>query len=157
IPASPDGEDATAGFEWYDSGVGFAVPLEDILSILPRLKQGKDLQRGLLGVRLSAPDVYAASPTVGEVTPKSAAEAAGLRPGDLITEIDGQRVSRMTQILGVLGHKYEGDRVSLKFKRGEKEINVPDLELVGSLASYSHGYLGILPVRDDPKRGEEIR
>ena len=27
VPASPDAEGATAGFEWYDSGIGFAVPL----------------------------------------------------------------------------------------------------------------------------------
>ena len=44
------GEGETAGVEWYDSGIGFAVPLEDVLAVVPRLKGGKDLRRGLLGI-----------------------------------------------------------------------------------------------------------
>ncbi len=44
VPASPRAEGETAGFEWYDSGIGFAIPLEDVNAVLPRLKEGKDLQ-----------------------------------------------------------------------------------------------------------------
>src|SRR5262249_52477606 len=29
VPLSPRGTDDTAGFDWYDSGIGFAIPLED--------------------------------------------------------------------------------------------------------------------------------
>src|SRR5205823_5416379 len=50
VPASPRGEGDTAGVEWYDSGIGFAVPLDDVLAALPRLRQGKDLRRGKLGI-----------------------------------------------------------------------------------------------------------
>jgi S1-C subfamily serine protease len=157
VPASPDGEDVTAGFEWYDSGIGFAIPFEDVQAILPRLKQGKDLHRGLLGVRLQGADIYTDPPKVGQVVPKTAAEGAGIKPGDLITDIDGRPITRMTDILHALGTKYEGDTVAIKFKRGDKEMVVPELLLVGSLASYAHGYLGILPMRDDPRPGEEIR
>src|SRR5262249_59547133 len=32
IPASPRGEDVTAGFEWYDSGIGFAIPMGDVMA-----------------------------------------------------------------------------------------------------------------------------
>src|SRR5262249_44947334 len=42
VPASPRGEDEIAGFEWYDSGIGFAIPLEDVNNVLDRLKQGKE-------------------------------------------------------------------------------------------------------------------
>jgi S1-C subfamily serine protease len=157
VPAAPDGEDATAGFEWYDSGIGFAIPFEDVLAILPRLKQGRDLHRGLLGVRLQGADIYTDPPKVGQVMPKTAAAAAGLKPGDLITEIDGRPIARMTDIQHALGTHYEGDHVALKFKRGDKEIAIPDLQLVGDLISYAHGYLGVLPLRDDPRPGEEIR
>src|SRR5262249_21693362 len=47
IPANHMSEGETAGFEWYDSGIGFAVPLTQIMSVLPQLKAGKDLKRGL--------------------------------------------------------------------------------------------------------------
>ena len=49
-----------AGVEWYDSGIGFAVPLEHINRVLDRLKKGEDLQPGLLGVSLKTGDPYAA-------------------------------------------------------------------------------------------------
>jgi serine protease Do len=157
IPASPQSEDERAGYEWYDSGIGFAVPMEDVLAVLPRLKQGKDLHKGLLGVRLNTPDLYSAAPVIGQVAPGSAAAKAGLKPGDLITEIDGHPVVRMAQILHILGPKYEGDTVSLKYKRGGKEITVARLELVGALSAYVQPFLGILPVRDDPKLGVLVR
>ena len=38
--------------EWYDGGIGFAIPLEDLNRVLPRLKEGKDLKKGVLGIRL---------------------------------------------------------------------------------------------------------
>jgi len=45
VPASPNSEEETAGFEWYDSGIGFAIPMQDVLAVVPRLKEGKDLKR----------------------------------------------------------------------------------------------------------------
>jgi S1-C subfamily serine protease len=157
IPASPLGDDATAGFEWYDSGIGFAIPMEDVLAVLPRLKQGKDLQRGLLGVRMQSPDIYSVAPAIGDVLKDSAAAKAGLQKGDIITEIEGKPVVRMAQIHHILGPKYDGEKVSLKYKRGDKETEIKDLTLVAALQSPAHPFLGILPMRDDPKLGVEIR
>jgi S1-C subfamily serine protease len=157
IPASPQGDDVTAGFEWYDSGIGFAIPMEDVLAVLPRLKEGKDLKKGLLGIRMKSNDVYGAAPEIGEVTHDSAAFKAGLKAGDVIVEIEGQPVMRMAQILHCLGTKYEGDRISLKYKRGKEVIAVNDLKLVGQLTVAANAFLGILPMRDDPKLGVEVR
>lgn len=157
VPASPNSEEGTAGFEWYDSGIGFAIPMEDVLAALPRLKNGKDIQKGILGVRMKSPDRYGAVPEVSEVIKDSAAARAGLKAGDIITEIEGERVVRMAQVLHLLGPKYEGDKISLKFKRGDKTIDVANLELAGTLAVYAHSFLGILPMRDDPKLGVEVR
>src|SRR5262245_591144 len=42
VPASPQADGALAGFEWYDSGIGFAIPLDDINAVLPRLKKGTE-------------------------------------------------------------------------------------------------------------------
>src|SRR5262249_30150629 len=50
IPASPFSEADVAGVEWYDSGIGFAIPLEYINGVLPRLREGKDLVKGVLGI-----------------------------------------------------------------------------------------------------------
>lgn len=158
VPASPRGTDETAGFEWYDSGIGFAVPMQHVMEVVvEKLKKGKDLNRGLLGVQMSSQDIYSVQPTVAVVTSKSAAEKAGLKKGDTIVELEGHPIVRMAQIMHILGPKYEGDTVSLKYKRGKDVIAIKDLELVGTSTSQINSYLGLLPMRDDPALGVEIR
>jgi serine protease Do len=157
IPASPQGEGETAGFEWYDSGIGFAIPMEDVYATLSRLKEGKDLQRGLLGVRMKSQDIYGAAPEIGDILKDSAAARAGLKKGDVIVELDGKPVVRMAQIQHLLGPKYEGDKVTVKYRRGKEEHVVQDLALVAVLQVPAHPFLGILPMRDDPKLGVEVR
>jgi hypothetical protein len=56
-----------------------------------------------------------------------------------------------------LGDKYDGDVVSVKVQRGKDVIDLPNLKLSGESTSHVHPFLGILPVRDDPEPGEEIR
>ncbi|MBI2804835.1 MAG: PDZ domain-containing protein [Planctomycetes bacterium] len=157
IPASPRGNDEISGFEWYDSGIGFAIPMEDVMSILPRLKLGKDLQKGLLGVAMKSQDMYSVAPTIGTVMKNSAAEKAGLRPGDVLVEIEGKAVVSMAQVLHTLGVKYEGDRITLKYQRGGEVKEIKGLELVGQTITVAHPFFGILPMRDDPRLGVEIR
>src|SRR5262249_24106104 len=87
LPAPPRAEGETAGVEWYDSGIGFAIPLEDVLVALPRLQQGKDLKKGLLGVTPKHSDTDFAEPAeVASVAPESAAARAGIKSGDVIVE-----------------------------------------------------------------------
>jgi S1-C subfamily serine protease/predicted esterase len=157
VPASPRGQDETAGVEWYDSGIGFAIPLEDINSVLPRLKQGQELRKGLLGITLQSADIYGATPVIGSVAPDSAAQRAGIKPGDTVLEINGHPIVRQAQILHLLGEKYEGDTVSVKVRRGKKELAFANLKLAGSVTAFEHAFFGILPMRDDPELGEEIR
>ncbi|MBV9122629.1 MAG: PDZ domain-containing protein [Planctomycetes bacterium] len=157
VPASPRASGETAGLEWYDSGIGFAIPLEDVLAVLPRLKQGQDLNRGLLGVLLKGQDMFSTPPEIASVTPGSVAARAGIKPGDTITAIDGAPVVRQAQMMHALGNKYEGDVISLKVKRGDQEVNFPNLKLAGLQVAFAYPFLGILPVRDDPAKGVEVR
>jgi S1-C subfamily serine protease/predicted esterase len=157
VPASPRGEDETAGYEWYDSGIGFAIPLEDILASLPRMKEKKDLRRGLLGFAPKEGDIYTTAAVVGTVMPLSAAATAGIKAGDVITEVDGVRVNRQAQVMHLLGRKYEGDTVSVKVKRGQQELSFANLKMTGLLTAFAHPFIGIVPVRDDPELGVEIR
>jgi serine protease Do len=157
VPASPRGQDETAGYEWYDSGIGFAIPLEDIQAVLPRLKERHDLHKGLLGISLQSQDIYAAKPVIANIAPDSTAQRAGIKPGDIVTEVNGVRVVRQAQILHILGDKYEGDTVSVKVQRGKEELAFANLKLTGPLTAFIYPFLGILPMRDDPELGEEVR
>jgi S1-C subfamily serine protease/predicted esterase len=158
VPASPRGETEIAGLEWYDSGIGFAIPLEDIFAVLPKLKAGKDLHRGLLGITAQqANQQYMTPAAVGTVSPGSGAEKAGIQPGDTIIAIDGKPVANFSQLQHALGPKYEGDVVAVKVKRGDAEQQFNGVVLSGAVTAFSRPFLGILPLRDDPEPGVEIR
>jgi serine protease Do len=157
VPASPRGEGETIGLEWYDSGIGFAIPLEDINAVLERLKKGKDLKKGLLGIQVQNPDIYGVPSTIGTVAKDSPAEKAGIKAGDVIVGIDGQVVNNQAQVLHALGTRYEGDKVTVKVKRGNEEKIFGDIVLSGTVVAYKSAFLGILPMRDDPEASVEVR
>lgn len=157
VPASPRGEGETAGVEWYDSGIGFAVPLEDVFAVLPRLKEGKDLRRGILGITPKTQNTYLDEPIVGTISPDSAAQKAGIKPGDKIVSIDGRPIVNFFQVQVALGPKYENDKLDIVVQRDDKDVSFTGLVLTGTVTSFNPGFLGLLPMRDDPESGVEVR
>lgn len=147
-PLSPTKSAQLAGVEWYDSGIGFAVPLADVERVLPRLREGHDLQPGLMGISLEAGDLHADAPVIAACRPKSPAHEAGLKPGDRIVEIDQQPVSRQSQLLDEINRRYAGDRLRMVIIRGEERLE-RELELVDHLDPYQRAFLGILPRRSE--------
>jgi serine protease Do len=157
VPASPRADGETAGLEWYDSGIGFGIPMEDVFAALPRLKQGKDLKRGVLGVTMKSTDEFSIAPEIGSVLPESAAEKAGIKAGDVVKAIDGKEVANYAQVLHQLGSRYEGDKVNLTLLRDGKEETLNGVVLGSASAGSGQGFLGIVPMRDDAEAGVEIR
>ena len=103
---------------------------------LTGLRAGKDLQKGILGVRMKSPDKYGALPEVADVTKDSAASRAGLKAGDVITEIEGQPVVRMAQILG---DKLEASEEAIEAWQAIEEIFGESDEGTRALASLYRG------------------
>ena len=146
VPMSPMSSDELAGAEWYDSGIGFAVPLEDILGLLPRLEKGDDLRPGLLGISMKGIDIYALPADIAAVQPNSPAAKAGIKPGDRVVEIDGRKIARQAQLKHALGPHYAGDKLHLVLLRGKDRVEAT-IELTAKLVAYAHPFLGILPLR----------
>jgi serine protease Do len=157
VPASNRAEGETAGVDVYDGGIGFAVPLEDITRVLPRLKQGQDLKRGLLGVNPQGTDAYNAPPVIGAIQPDSAAARAGMQVGDKILEVNGKKIPNFSTLQHVLGPLYDGDEITVKVSRGDKDQEFKGVKLGGNVTSYVNAFLGLLPMRDDPGPGVEVR
>jgi serine protease Do len=137
-----------AGAQWYDSGIGFAIPLTDVLAALPRLSQGEDLHAGLLGVSLKPGHLYDEPAEVAAVPPTSPARQAGLLPGDRVIEIDSHTVDCTADLRRGLGRRYAGDRVSLVVLRGQEQVEV-EVTLVDRLEPFQHAALGVLPLRSE--------
>jgi serine protease Do len=157
VPLSPSGKEETAGVEWYDSGIGFAIPYADVLDSVERLKKGKDLYPGLLGVTVKEGGVEK-KPTIEMVRFDSPAEKASFKSGDVVTQIDGQPVRRHDELRQALGHRYAGEKVHVVVLRGQEKI-AADVVLVDKLLPYEPPLLGILPVRTgaQTQRGVAVR
>lgn len=145
-PLSPMANEETAGVEWYDGGIGFAIPMEDIYATLDRLKLGSDLLPGLLGINFAGGQALNVPAIVDRVRYNSPAQQAGLKTNDRIFEVDGQKVTRVAQFRQVFGRKYAGDVAKIVVSRDDKTIPL-DITLVGQLLPYEIPYLGILPER----------
>lgn len=75
--------------------------------------------RPKMGVRLEEVDKEL---KISSVEEGSGAEAAGLKEGDIILEADGKKISSVSDLLGALDGKKSGDKLKLKIKRGDEEL-----------------------------------
>lgn len=156
VPFSPDSAGEAAGVEWYDSGIGFAVPFEHIRQALPRLRQGQDLTPGVLGISLKTKDLYSEPPVIAVCRSDSPAYKAGLRVGDRIVAVDGRAVDSQSEVKHAISPRYAGDTLRVKITRGDAELE-RSIELIEKLAPYRHAFLGILPGRDAGDSGVRVR
>ena len=125
VPLSPQGGTTGAGVEWYDSGIGFAVPLHGLDRVIEQMKQGKMIYPGKMGVMPGqAPPKDGKGVVADKVMPKSAAEKAGMKNGDIVTHIDGAEVQDGLHMRSVLGKYIAGDVIKVTVKRGEEAIDL---------------------------------
>lgn len=119
-------------------GMGFAIPITDVKDLITSLMNGEeDKSDGSIGVEgymVTASQNKAYGMPIGFYIQKTisggGAEKAGLEKGDIITEIDGNKVEAMSDIQDVIYSKKKGDKVKLKisYPNGreykEKEVEV---------------------------------
>ena len=131
---SSNGSNGEASIE----GMGFAIPISDVNELITDLINGEEISEGAtLGIEgYMTNEGYGISynvPTgfyIAGITEGSGAEAAGLEIGNIITEIEGEKVEALSDIQNVLYEKKAGDEVTLKVKYvsgreyKEKEVKV---------------------------------
>jgi len=146
VPLSPQGKSETAGVEWYDAGIGFAIPMEEVYGVLDQLRKGEDLLTGLLGLSFQGKDIYGTPPVIDRVWYNSPAQKAGLESNDKIIEVNGEAVERVAQVRHALGSSYAGEKIALVVSRGDETLKT-ELTLTGTLEPYELPFLGILAER----------
>lgn len=119
------------------SGYGFAIPTNIMNKVVDDLKKYGTVQRAILDIKGSDVHNYIDAQKdkgekvdlgtndgiyIAEVTEGGAGEAAGLQKGDVITNIDGKKVTKMSELQEYLNGKRPGDKVSITYLRNKKSI-----------------------------------
>jgi serine protease Do len=104
-----------SGVEFYDSGVGFAVPKDRVDVIAARLLKGESFYRGWLGVVLD-PNVRDAAVILNIADPSPMLDA-GIVPGDRIVKAAGKEIRHFGHLVKTLYMIPAGDYVRLELER----------------------------------------
>lgn len=127
------------------SGMGFAIPTQIVRPTVEKLIQYGKVEHGHIGIGIT--DVTpenakffnqssASGAVVTQVDPDSPGGKAGLQIGDVITEIDGKKVTDAGELQVVVGEKQPDTKIDLTVDRNGKTMTIPvTLEALGSHAA----------------------
>lgn len=114
-------------------GIGFAIPANMAMTIKESLVTHGEVRRGLLGVTTQdlTPELVKAfglktkhGAVISKVAGNSPAAKAGLEPGDIITEVNGQKIKGSHDIRNMIGLMKIGAKVDIGFMRDDKKMLV---------------------------------
>jgi S1-C subfamily serine protease len=125
------------------AGIGLAIPISMIDNVVEQLIQRGEVEKGFLGVsgldiadvrarRFRSPVLIAVADgfqgdgaVVGMVSPGSPAEQAGIRVGDVILSIGGQRVNNAAKLRTLIANRRPGERVPIEIWRATPGAEQP--------------------------------
>jgi serine protease Do len=137
------------------SGMGFAIPSQIVRPTVEALIRDGKVSHGHIGIGIADvtpenakffDETNATGGVVTQVEPDSPGAKAGLQIGDVVTEIDGQKVNDAGELQVVVGQKQPGSKIMLKVLRDGKSMTVPvTLEELGKHSAEDS---------DEPGKGE---
>ena len=113
-------------------GLGFAIPINQAKRVAESIINTGSVKQARIGV---IPDpqfqeggarIIGSAPQGQEpVTPNGPADKAGLRPGDVITKVDGRPIDGPADLVALIRSKAPGDRIQVTYQRDGRETTVP--------------------------------
>ena len=125
-------------------GIGFAIPTSIAREIMRQLLEFGEIRRGRLGVMVGdvSEDVAqaldlasSAGAFVSEVIPDSAAEQAGIEPGDVIVKVDDKEIEGSSDLVNTVGLRSVGEEVSLQLVGKDGQLKLVQVVLGGMVTS----------------------
>ena len=112
------------------SGIGFAIPIDQAKDIIAQLKTGGEVTRGWLGVTIqdlkgSLAEYYGVQDKSGvlvaSVVPGDPADRAGIQPNDIITEVEGKKVTTSRDLTNLAAKLDVGDTAKVTVLRDGRQ------------------------------------
>lgn len=135
-------------------GIGFAIPINMVNDIMQQLLTHGEVKRGRLGAQAQdlTPQLAKAfdlkhrrGAVITQVVENSAADKAGLKPGDIVTHINGKRVKDADTLRNTIGLLRVGESVKLQVQRDGKKrtltANVEEPQLSQQTGAKLHDHL----------------
>jgi len=111
-------------------GIGFAIPISMAKGILPDLKAKGKVTRGWLGISVQdlSDDIArsmgrqsGSGALISDVFEGDPAARAGLKAGDIITEVNGKKITDSHELLLTIAGLHVGDKIAVKALRDGQE------------------------------------
>ena len=102
-------------------GLGFAIPLDKVLPIVDQLRNGQTPTHAQLGVTVidaNSENGLLTGAGIRSVNEGSAADEAGLEPGDVVTKVEDELISGSESLVATIRGYRPGDTVTLTVVRG---------------------------------------
>ena len=109
-------------------GLGFAIPSNYAMRVANELIANGSASHGLLGATVTDsaynPDAVVSGALIDSVTPGGAADAAGLRAGDVVTQFNGNPITNRIDLTAQVRTLPGGTETSLTYVRGGQSVTV---------------------------------
>jgi len=103
-------------------GLGFAIPIDLARTIADQLVKGETPSHARIGIAVTdaieSDQITTVGAKVEDVTQGSAGDQGGLERGDIITSVEGQRVTSANGLIALIRSYQPGDQVTLGYVRG---------------------------------------
>ncbi|HPS86229.1 MAG TPA: trypsin-like peptidase domain-containing protein [Spirochaetota bacterium] len=112
-------------------GIGFAIPINTVKSVLEQLKQHKKIKRGFIGVQIvPLSEEYASElglkdnsgALVGQVTEGGPAEKGGVNTGDVILTVNGKEIKNFGDLISEVEQTQIGKTLKIEVWRNKTKV-----------------------------------
>jgi len=143
-------------------GIGFAIPVNMAKNVVVQLRERGEVTRGWLGVSIQdVPNDLAEyfgieddrGALVADVVPGDPADTAGIRPKDIIVEMNGQNVEDSRELLQLVAALNVGETVEVKVLRNGK---LKDFQVKVAKRNDANLTAKKTPLKADPELGIQV-
>ena len=141
-------------------GIGFAIPSSMAERIVNQLKQDKKVSRGWIGVTIQDVEALglpeATGALIGSVMPDEPAAKGGMKDGDVVLEVNGQKIDDSSALLRAIATEAPGSKVNMVVWRDGERKNIT-VQLGERNLKASSGKSGSAVEQDAPSIGLSVR